>query len=831
MCAILAQGLRWGNFFSQPPTLMAEPDPTNDMRAFLRTADSKKHVEIPQGRTVTIGRSQKTDLQIPGDRISSTHVEISVAVGRHDGSIIVKDVSLNGTGLLRPDQEPHDAVALPSGTEMIVPTGSGLLVPMRRPGMTKPELQDMETVIWIQAPTPSRPGEGGQRGQELPRRERPPTWPTSWATLPPDVQDVWQDEGIEDVSDLQTFYTSGRELRGHLGKRGIPPAHCDEAEAHWADTSRSVTTSRSSQRPTREEEPRAMPSTTTTVASKKRCRKPKFINGPGLFEQQWHAQEALRTARAAQRQGTQPATSTHLQEVWDIYTRAGSVSTLHREVTEAERDVLKDLILQPIRRYADSLAGRLATWRRWEKWCESHEMRNTESAFRPTDITMGKYLLEIAPNGTTAATQTVASLKWWATHLGIDLALSSPLIQDFRLKKPGHHTKQAEVLPLTAVSRLRAMAESPGTRGTFASILLLIAGGCVRFLHLQRSHLAEVTKDMIVCRCIKGKRRLHGVREGYRWATPRSWTPGSDTLAKAVKLIQDVAEKAEAYDTNPFLVPDLATRGGYDINPEDVWLPRPMSYPRFVAFMRTFITSLGITTKESLTFNALRRLMPTGADVLCFNDEVAAAIGNWQDVPKGAASTKRGRLKDKMAKRYAGDKIITAGHYKLQVIVAIWELHAQHGAECGSWAQLRDQFPDKKVRAQLTKNFKRALADTTDKADPGCMPELPPGPLRFPSEGPTRQVPPLDEIAWMTQSRPSAGQRPWVHFAAVGDKRPYCRRTAFKRDAVREGLGISSAAQTGERPCPRCVNRMGTSAQAVMAEFCMTDGDMNQLQC
>ena len=157
MCAILAQGLRWGNFFSQPPTLMAEPDPTNDMRAFLRTADSKKYVEIPQGRTVTIGRSQKTDLQIPGDRISSTHVEIKVAVGRHDGSIIVKDVSLNGTGLLRPDQEPHDAVALPGATEVIVPTGSGLLVPMRRPGTTKPELQDMETVIWIETPTNPSP--------------------------------------------------------------------------------------------------------------------------------------------------------------------------------------------------------------------------------------------------------------------------------------------------------------------------------------------------------------------------------------------------------------------------------------------------------------------------------------------------------------------------------------------------------------------------------------------------------------------------------------------------------------------------------------------------
>ena len=56
----------------------------------------------------------------------------------------------------------------------------------------------------------------------------------------------------------------------------------------------------------------------------------------------------MRATRAVQRQGTQPAASPHLQEVWDIYICAGTSSTLHREVTEAERDVPKDFILQPI---------------------------------------------------------------------------------------------------------------------------------------------------------------------------------------------------------------------------------------------------------------------------------------------------------------------------------------------------------------------------------------------------------------------------------------------------------------------------------------------------
>ena len=109
----------------------------------------------------------------------------------------------------------------------------------------------------------------------------------------------------------------------------------------------------------------------------------------------------------------------------------------------------------------------------------------------------------------------------------------------------------------------------------------------MKFFHVQRSHVAEVTKDMIVCRRAKGKRTTttRHPRKRYRWATPRSWTPGNDALAKAAKLIQDVAKKTEAYVyANPFLAPDLATRGGYDIDPGDMWLPRPMSYPRFVAF-------------------------------------------------------------------------------------------------------------------------------------------------------------------------------------------------------------------------------------------------------
>ena len=43
---------------------------------------------------------------------------------------------------------------------------------------------------------------------------------------------------------------------------------------------------------------------------------------------------------------------------------------------------------------------------------------------------------------------------------------------------------------------------------------------------------------------------------------------------------------------------------------------------------------------------------------------------------------------------------------------------------------------------------------------------------------------------------------------------------------------MTQAASTGERPCPKCIARLGDKAPAVMAEFCMTEEDlMQQTMC
>ena len=204
-----------------------------------------------------------------------------------------------------------------------------------------------------------------------------------------------------------------------------------------------------------------------------------------------------------------------------------------------------------------------------------------------------------------------------------------------------------------------------------------------------------MTDDFEIFRCAKGKRQQHGIREGFRWATPRCWQPAGDTLAKAVARIKDVARKAESYEENPFLIPDITTSQGHSIDPQDRWLPRPMSYSRFVSLMRTYIADVrGDEKPQKVTYNALRRFFPTGADILKFDTMVSAGIGNWQDNPKGNAEKKRGRLKEQVAKRYAGEKVFTAGHHKIQIVAAVWDAAKKAPSNgAGSWSDMLNRYP------------------------------------------------------------------------------------------------------------------------------------------
>ena len=71
------------------------------------------------------------------------------------------------------------------------------------------------------------------------------------------------------------------------------------------------------------------------------------------------------------------------------------------------------------------------------------------------------------------------------------------------------------------------------------------------------------------------------------------------------------------------------------------------------------------------TYNALRRFLPTGADVLDFDGTMAARIGNWQEL--GGGNKRKRTVQLPMSKRYADDRVCTAAGHKRWIVAAVVE--------------------------------------------------------------------------------------------------------------------------------------------------------------
>ena len=131
---------------------------------------------------------------------------------------MMRGISQNGAGVVRPGGTPQDAIRLQEGEGTVVKIGSGFLAPLRRPGVTTE--RGVDEILWMEV-------EGkGERFQEEPVGG----YPTStggrgeaaylakgMGTLPQKVQDIWLRERIDDAQDLRVFYTSSRR---NLARRG-----------------------------------------------------------------------------------------------------------------------------------------------------------------------------------------------------------------------------------------------------------------------------------------------------------------------------------------------------------------------------------------------------------------------------------------------------------------------------------------------------------------------------------------------------------------------------------------------------------------------------------
>ena len=278
---------------------------------------------------------------------------------------------------------------MPRQILVILPEGSGLLIPMRASGQHRQG--EGPHVLWLRATDhpPVQETVGNQSAQTPSSRSPPSTWPTSWASLPDDVKSIWTEEGIESLEDPKSFYTSSGELHAELAKAGVPQPHRDMALTAWRDTTRALATARRQDAPSSSSTtPRpTVPSRHFPVKLKKG---PVMINAPGLWHLRWQKNEREKAEKANQAQGLQPVCTEHMEQVWALFLRAGKSSSFYRNLPEDEEPVFKNLLLRPIRRYPDSMQARLAAWKRWETWIATQLDELRISPFKPGDYAVGK---------------------------------------------------------------------------------------------------------------------------------------------------------------------------------------------------------------------------------------------------------------------------------------------------------------------------------------------------------------------------------------------------------------------------------------------------------
>ena len=231
---------------------------------------------------------------------------------------------------------------------------------------------------------------------------------------------------------------------------------------------------------------------------------------------------------------------------------------------------------------------------------------------------------------------------------------------------------------------------------------------------------------------------------------------------------------------------------------DDIWLPHPMGPCKFLKLFRVFLRrEVGASETEVRNgmYNTLRRFLPTGADVLDFDEDMAAGIGNWQDCGREAApGIRKRRVTMPMAKLYANDRVMSAGMHKRLIICAVMRTiretsttsSSSTSASAATWTAMRSLRMDLEELSKeaATYTLQRATVEDTKPKAFGEVHAL--------------------SVRWVVQFPPRKSQRPWIHFFPAGSGAPYCRRLAFAGSPHRQGRGFLEAAEAGERLCPKC---------------------------
>ena len=304
------------------------------------------------------------------------------------------------------------------------------------------------------------------------------------------------------------------------------------------------------------------------------------------------------------------------------------------------------------------LGALAAALRRWLRFCSTRDI----DAKKPSPLALAEFLREVSAGGPTAASSMHASLRWFADNFGAAFAMDHWSVKHFRFHAVHHTGKQApELEPWEFINLALLMAKVQGSHKLLVAFLLMVATGCIRFEHVQRSRLVSIHGSWLEFECSQGKARKQGARPGYRWGLPQVTMNGHHMT----KVIQEFFNHEFPKD-HTFLMPAL------ELNAEDLWevteatafiTNKAMSRARFLEVMRGALVQVGVdfTQAQSATYNKLRRFLPTMANVMELPDLDLQSVGNWTELPSGGGrdpSSKKPKGSMLMGVRYAGSRVL-----------------------------------------------------------------------------------------------------------------------------------------------------------------------------
>ena len=412
---------------------------------------------------------------------------------------------------------------------------------------------------------------------------------------------------------------------------------------------------------------------------------------------------------------------THVGRLVQLYYDLGAKGTAWEEVSADELDSQKQLLAaKPSRLTVPHLRQILLAWDRWT------EARPTAAdLYHPTAMHLGMFLQQEAKRGPTVAASRMRGFKWLSSHLGLPFPVAAPVVKDFQHAKVGHVPRQAQCLSPGDFLTILCQAQQEGADSIPSQLVILACVACIRCKHFARSQLISHTTTMISAHCSKGKRVKQGSRPPYTWAVPLMPEVGDCVFKTVIRLL-------EQWQRPLFFVPAFkagTTRRRFRARQ---WQQRPMLNHQWVTILKQAAVTAGWDAANlgALSYNSMRRFLPTVANVLRFSEHTAQAIGSWQELPQGegsSASTSR----QLMSIHYSDQRALASAEAKREVLSLFFRLVRHHADTCS--ASSGSGQPDSFTWEQLA-NLNHTHQQHTSPATPHVLTQplvlSPPSPVQ-----------------------------------------------------------------------------------------------------